>query len=59
MKEGNQSDDIGNYPAIELKNIKEELEELRRMLSTGPSRSSRGAQKSYCKMVKEEKKKIL
>ena len=41
---------------LELKNIKEELEEVRRMLSTGPSSSSRGAQKSYSEIVKEKKK---
>ncbi|XP_036142545.1 uncharacterized protein LOC118645486 [Monomorium pharaonis] len=40
----------------ELKNIKEELEEVKRMLSTGPSNSSRGAQKSYSEIVKEKKK---
>lgn len=41
---------------LELKDIKEELEEVRRMLSTGPSSSSRRAQKSYSEIVKEKKK---
>lgn len=41
---------------LKLKNVKEELEEVRRMLSAGPSCSSRGTQKSYSQMVKEKKK---
>ena len=41
---------------LEMKNVKEELEEIKRMLSTGSSSSSRGAQKSYSEIIKEKKK---
>lgn len=40
----------------EIKSVKEELEEVRRMLTTGPNSSSKGAQKSFSEIVKEKKK---
>lgn len=52
---------INEIIQLELKNIKEELEEIKRMLSTEllnwlSNSSSRGAQKSYSEIVKEKKK---
>lgn len=47
---------INEIIQLELKNIKEELEEIKRMLTTGPNSLSRGAQKSYSEIAKEKKK---